>query len=160
MPYARDNPNAYPRRILVAVTGLSPQIVTETLYALAVAPAQGASAVVPSEIHLITTRSGAEKARLALLSDEPGWFHRLCRDYALPPIDFAAEDIHVLTDAAGDPLEDIRSPDDNRCAADGITELVRDFTADPDCALHASMEEALSHRAVLDRGPIPGPRED
>ncbi|TLD46892.1 MAG: hypothetical protein FAZ92_00843 [Accumulibacter sp.] len=139
MPYARDNPNAYPRRILVAVTGLSPQIVTETLYALAVAPAQGASAFVPSEIYLITTRSGAEKARLALLSDEPGWFHRLCRDYALPPIDFAAEDIHVLTDAAGDPLEDIRSPDDNRCAADGITELVRDFTADPDCALHVSI---------------------
>jgi CRISPR-associated protein (TIGR02584 family) len=139
MPYAREHPGAYPRRVLVAVTGLSPQIVTETLYALAVAPAQGASAFVPSEIHLITTRSGAEKARLALLSEEPGWFHRLCRDYALPPIDFAAGHIHVLTDAAGDPLEDIRSPDDNRCAADGITELVRDFTADPDCALHVSI---------------------
>lgn len=30
-------PHTYPRRILVAVTGLSPQVVTETLYALAVA---------------------------------------------------------------------------------------------------------------------------
>ena len=30
------NPAAYGRRILVAVTGLSPQVVTETLYALAV----------------------------------------------------------------------------------------------------------------------------
>ncbi|WP_291992264.1 CRISPR-associated ring nuclease Csm6 [Candidatus Accumulibacter sp. ACC003] len=132
-----ENPNDYPRRILVAVTGLSPQIVTETLYALAVAPS--GAAFVPTEIHLITTRSGAEKARLALLSEEPGWFHRLRQDYALPPIRFAAETIHVLEDADGRPLEDIRSPDDNRRAADGITALIRQFTADPDCALHVSI---------------------
>ncbi|HRF74087.1 MAG TPA: CRISPR-associated ring nuclease Csm6 [Accumulibacter sp.] len=137
MPNITESPNEYPRRILVAVTGLSPQIVTETLYALAVAPS--GAAFVPTEIHLITTRSGAEKARLALLSEEPGWFHRLCQDYALPPIRFAAETIHVLEDANGQPLEDIRSPDDNRCAADGITGLIRQFTADPDCALHVSI---------------------
>jgi CRISPR-associated protein (TIGR02584 family) len=40
---------------------------------------------------------------------------------------------------AARPLEDIRSPDDNRRAADGITELIREFTADPDCALHVSI---------------------
>ncbi len=57
---AHQQPHQFPRRLLVAVTGLSPQIVTETLYALAVAPP--ASAFVPTEIHLITTRSGAEKA--------------------------------------------------------------------------------------------------
>ncbi len=137
MPYTSEHPSDYPRRILVAVTGLSPQIVTETLYALAVAPAQ--TAFVPTEIHLITTRSGAEKARLALLSDEPGWFHHLCQDYALPPINFATRNIHVLADADGNALEDIRSPDDNRRAADGITEIIREFTADPDCALHVSI---------------------
>ena len=137
MTSSRQNPNEYPRRILVAVTGLSPQIVTETLYALAVAPT--ASAFIPTEIHLITTRSGAEKARLALLSEEPGWFHRLSRDYALPPIHFTADTIHVLEDAGGRPLEDIRSPEDNRRAADGITGIIRGFTADPDCALHVSI---------------------
>jgi hypothetical protein len=45
----------------------------------------------------------------------------------------------VLADADGQALEDIRSPDDNRRAADGITEIVREFTADPDCALHVSI---------------------
>ncbi len=127
----------FPRRVLLAVTGLSPQIVTETVYALAV----GASAApfVPTEVHLITTRSGAEKASLALLSSEPGWFERLRRDYALPPIRFAADTIHVLVDPQGQPLDDIRSPEDNRCAADGITALVREFTADPDCAVHVSI---------------------
>lgn len=137
MPHTAESPNDYPRRALVAVTGLSPQIVTETLYALAVAPS--AAAFIPNEIHLITTRGGAEKARLALLSEEPGWFHRLCKDYSLPPIRFAAETIHVLEDADGNPLEDIRSPADNRRAADGITAIIRQFTADPDCALHVSI---------------------
>ncbi|MBN8518198.1 MAG: TIGR02584 family CRISPR-associated protein [Candidatus Accumulibacter sp.] len=137
MPNARENPHEYPRRILIAVTGLSPQIVTETLYALAVAPT--ASPFIPTEIHLISTRSGAEKARLALLSEEPGWFHRLSRDYALPPIHFSSDTIHVLEDVNGKPLEDIRSPEDNRRAADGITGIIREFTADPDCALHVSI---------------------
>jgi len=137
MPNLSEPPGDYPRRVLVAVTGLSPQIVTETLYALAIA-AEG-TPFVPTEIHLITTRSGAEKARLALLSDDPGWFHQLCHDYELPPIRFAADTIHVLRDQDGGALEDIRSLDDNRHAADGITELVRAFTADPDCALHVSI---------------------
>ncbi|MER2545308.1 MAG: CRISPR-associated ring nuclease Csm6 [Candidatus Accumulibacter phosphatis] len=137
MPHSSENPNDYPRRILVAVTGLSPQIVTETLYALAVAPS--GTPFVPNEIHLVTTRSGAEKASLALLSETPGWFHHLCRDYALPSIRFSADTIHVLEDADGRPLDDIRSPEDNRRAADGITALIREFTADADCALHVSI---------------------
>ena len=91
-------PAAYPRRILLAVTGLSPQIVTETLHALAVG---GEQPFVPTEIHLITTAEGAERARLALLSEEPGWFHRLRRDYALPPIAFDGDHIHILRDATG-----------------------------------------------------------
>lgn len=126
----------YPRRILLAVTGLSPQIVTETLYALAVA---SPTPFVPTEIHLITTAEGAERVRLALLSDQPGWFHRLRADYRLPPIAFDSHHIHVLRDAAGNPLPDIRSPADNLLCADYIAATVRQLTADPDAALHVSI---------------------
>lgn len=129
-------PASHPRRILLAVTGLSPQIVTETLYALAVGNDEP---FVPTEIHLITTAEGAERARLALLSDEPGWFHRLRADYRLPPISFDADHIHVLRDAAGQPLADIRSPQDNQSCADFITETVRELSADPTSALHVSI---------------------
>ncbi|MCK2088278.1 CRISPR-associated ring nuclease Csm6 [Thauera aromatica] len=129
-------PAGYARRILLAVTGLSPQIVTETLYALAV---DAKPAFVPTEIHLITTAEGAERARLALLSDKLGWFHRLRHDYALPEITFDAHHIHILHDAAGQPLADIRSPADNLACADFITEKVRTFTAAPDTALHVSI---------------------
>lgn len=133
-----DAPAQYPRRILLAVTGLSPQIVTETLYALAV-NAGPRQPFVPTEIHVITTREGYDRARLTLLSEDPGWFHRLCSDYALNDIAFGVENIHILRDPAGAELSDIRTPADNELAADTITEWVREFTADPASALHASI---------------------
>jgi CRISPR-associated protein (TIGR02584 family) len=131
-----SSPADFPRRILLAVTGLSPQIVTETLYALAI---RAEPRFVPTEVHVITTAEGAERIRLALLSEAPGWFARLRHDYALPDIAFTNDHIHVLQDGAGQPLTDIRSPADNLCAADRITELVRTLSADPDAALHVSI---------------------
>lgn len=129
-------PSTFPRRILLAVTGLSPQIVTETLHALS----QDRSApFVPTEIHLITTAEGAERARLALLSDKPGWFHRLRKDLDLPEIAFDASRIHLLRDANGNVLPDIRTPEDNLACADFITEIVRQLSADPSSALHVSI---------------------
>ena len=129
-------PASYPRRILLAVTGLSPQIVTETLHALAVGHQDP---FIPTEIHLITTAEGAERARLALLSDRPGWFQRLRKDWNLPEIAFDADHVHVLRDASGALLADIRSPADNLACADFITEKVRELSADPDSALHVSI---------------------
>ena len=133
---ATSAPHQYPRRVLLAVAGLSPQILTETLYALAVA---NDPPFVPTTIRLITTSEGAERARLSLLSDDPGWFARLCQDYQLPPIDFGPHAIQVLTDADGQPLADIRDQTDNARVADQITETIRTFAADPGCALHVSL---------------------
>ena len=133
-----QEPQHYPRRVLLAVSGLTPQIVTETLYALAVAPADGA-AFLPTEIRLVTTSEGAERARLSLLSEDPGWFARLCADYGLAPPAFGATDIQILTDPEGAPLADIRAVADNTRVADQLIETVRDLTADADCALHVSL---------------------
>ncbi len=128
-------PECCSRRVLLAVTGLSPQVVTETVFALT----RTNPAAVPTEIHVITTAEGAERARLALLSSEPGWFHRLRRDMKLGDIRFGLGDIHVLRDGGGAPLADIRDPEDNERAADFITEKVREFTSDHDSALHVSI---------------------
>ena len=70
-----DWPTRYPRRVLLAVSGLSPQIVTETLYALAVA-APADERFVPTEVHVLTTTEGARRVRQSLLSEQPGGFHR------------------------------------------------------------------------------------
>lgn len=128
----KDN---YPKRILLAVTGLSPQIVTETLYALCVVRKP---VFIPTEIHLLTTVEGAERARLDLLSGK-AWFKKLCNDYDLPEIRFDLDCIHVLQDAIGNRLDDIRSVEDNEQAANTITDVVRQFTLDEDSALHVSI---------------------
>ena len=129
-------PANFSRRILLAVSGLTPQIVTETLYALA---ADEFAPFVPTEVHLITSAEGARRAELSLLSDDLGWFHRLCADYHLPGVRFDRSCIHTMRDAHGQPMNDIRTPADNRAAADFITAQVRSITADSGCALHASI---------------------
>lgn len=126
------------RRILLCATGLSPQIVTETLYALAVQRGW-----IPDEVHLVTTIEGKQHAQLRLLEDDPNerHFHRLCQDYGLDAnaIRFDATTIHVISDGAGTALDDIRGKDENTAAADTIMALVRGFTADADTVVHASI---------------------
>jgi CRISPR-associated protein (TIGR02584 family) len=124
----------YQRRILLAVTGLSPQIVTETLWALAVEHAW-----VPTRIRIITTQRGAQEARRTLLSADPGWFSRLCADYRLPEIEFGPDDIQIITGPHGEPLDDILTEMDNAAVADFITEQVRSLTADAGNSLHVSI---------------------
>ncbi|MCF7992154.1 MAG: TIGR02584 family CRISPR-associated protein [Thiohalocapsa sp.] len=123
------------RQVLLAVTGLTPQVVTETIYALW----KTDPTLVPDEVYLVTTVRGAEHARLNLLSPTIDWMGRLRREYQLPPIHFPPANIHVIPGNDGTALEDIRSPEDNVCAADFITDLVRRLTDDPHSALHVSI---------------------
>jgi len=126
--------NQYTKRILVAVSGLSPQILTETLYCLAVK-----QNFIPTEIHLITTLEGAHRATLNLLHQEKGKFHSLCQEYALPSIDFTANNIHIIEDANNNKLDDIRTPEENEAAADFITNKIKELTQDEDSAVHVSI---------------------
>lgn len=128
------------QNILLCVSGLTPQIVTETLYALAIdAPEQ--RRFIPDEIHLITTAEGAERARLALLDKDQGQFWALCRDYDLDgtSIKLDSDTIHTINGRDDRPLPDIRHVDDNEIAADAITSIVRDLTAREHSRLHASI---------------------
>lgn len=129
------HPASYRKRLLILVAGLTPQIVTETLYALA----SQAKPFVPTHIHMITTQPGAERANMLLLKSPPAYFHQLCAELGLPPIDFSTRSIHVLRDNDGAPLTDIRSPEDNACVADQIMQLMRDWCADEQAALHVSL---------------------
>lgn len=131
-----QNPHEFSRRVLFAATGLSPQVVTESVYALAV---RQQPPFVPTEVRLITTKEGAERARLSLLHPKSGWFHRLRAEYALPEIHFDKSCIHELEGQHGQPLSDIRTKRDNVAAADAISDMVRELTGDQDAALHVSI---------------------
>jgi len=128
-------PENYSNRILIVICGLSPQILTETLYGLTVLKT---SPFLPTRIILITTKTGKHRAELMLLRDQAHFF-KLCEDYELGKIPFSAKDILVIPDNNGDFLDDIRSQNDNQCAADFIIEVIRNNTVDMDTAVHLSL---------------------
>jgi CRISPR-associated protein (TIGR02584 family) len=136
-------PHEYTNRILIAVSGLSPQIITETIYALATQEVP----FVPTEIHVFTTQEGFDRARLTLLGeigDKSGWLARLRQDYQLPEIKFDESCIHVLKDEQQNALSDIRTEHDNMLLADLITQTMQAIinqyeTSGEDCALHVSI---------------------
>jgi CRISPR-associated protein, NE0113 family len=119
-------------KVLLSVTGLSCQVVTETLYALA----QEKSGQFPDTVYILTTQEGADRAKLLLLQE--GWLKRLLRDWKLPPIQFTAEHIQTITDNNGQALSDIRTPEDNLAAADYIAQAVQQLTVDSE-QLHVSI---------------------
>lgn len=123
------------KKILLLVTGMTPQIITETVYGLAVQP-PAADRWIPDHIHVISTQDGLNQIRDRLF--EKGNFARLLADYQLPAINFGEANLHCI-EQHGENLKDLKTPEDNEKAADTICELVRTFTADPDTALHISI---------------------
>ncbi len=115
---------------------MSPQIVTETLYSLAILQSPP---WIPTEVHLLTTTEGARIALETLFDSTHGKFWQLIKDYGLPDIPFTQDFIYILQDGGGHPLSDIRSDEDNERAANFIEDIVRKLTLDPDSSLHLSM---------------------
>jgi CRISPR-associated protein (TIGR02584 family) len=112
------------RNILVAVAGQTPAVITETLWAL-----EHERGLRVDEIRVITTARGRDIILRDLLG-KSGVFARYCEDYRVPHgrIAFSPKQVHVLTDANGRDLEDIRDSQDNTAAADQIFSLIREWT--------------------------------
>lgn len=122
------------KKILLLVSGMSPQIITETLYALILE-----NGWVPDTVHLITTEQGRDNAVLQLLKGQRH-FYRLLSDYQITaPVDFTEDNVHLIQDTDGKPLSDLRTPQDNEAAADTITEVIRELTKENNTELHVSL---------------------
>lgn len=126
---------SFARRVLVSVTGMTPQVVTETLYSLL-----KNEGVYPTEIHLITTDLGRNRAIRDLLDPQTGQFIAFCRDYnLLGKIRFDYSMIHVIEDEAGEAIPDIRTPAENTRAADLIVRTIQGFCSDEKAAVYVSL---------------------
>jgi len=104
-------------RVLLCVSGMSPAIITETLFALLTEP----QAYAPREIHVVTTTQGKEKIMTDLLSPQGGCLQALLDDYwpeDQPQPVFDAQTIHVIHD-----MDDINSESSNRLAGDFIFQV-------------------------------------
>lgn len=136
----KSNQTKPKQHILVAVTGNTPQIVTETLYVLAVAR----KPPVPiSAVYILTTAKGAEIA-WAKLGGPEGAIAAFQREYEVG-WEIAFSKKHVLifkrrnADGSEEPLEDIRSSADNETLASELLGFVKELTADPNVVLHCSL---------------------
>lgn len=136
MTRPKTAPEDFERRILLAVTGGSPAILTETLYALT---QTSLPAYLPTEIHIITTsgKFGYEANYKALIEEQR--LKQLCETYGIPIPAFDHSHIHRITNAQGEYLADITTASDNEAAADFISTKVRELTQDSDCSLHVSI---------------------
>ncbi|MFC1730374.1 CRISPR-associated ring nuclease Csm6 [candidate division KSB1 bacterium] len=125
------------KHIVIAVVGLTPQVVTETLYALLMRQEEP---VIPFAIYLITTSEGKKKAIQELIDDGKGQFYKFCSEYGIDAsrIAFDESTIHTVRDRENRQLEDIRNTDDNEAIADFIVNFVREKTTDNDTVIHAS----------------------
>jgi len=122
-----ETPTAWPLRLL-AITGLSPQVVTETVWALA----RRDPPETPQEIVLLTTAEGEAAARRLLPEAMADLSAQLGAGLPRP-------EIVLMRDRAGRPLDDIMTAEDNQAAADAITAAIRAATADPGLQLHVSI---------------------
>lgn len=129
----------YDKNILLCVAGMTPQIVTETLYAIT---QDKTEPVKIDQIKIITTLTGRDKIVKELLDVDNGQFYKFCNDYKIDPltITFREEDIILLVhDESGTAMDDIRTTDDNDKAANQICEIVRSLTLDNNTRIFASI---------------------
>ena len=112
------------KHILLCVAGMTPQIITETLYALTQERGERVD-----EIRVITTLDGRDKimtgiangrgaSEESLLDSEVGQFYAFCRDFKIDPvtIKFDEKSIALLRTPDGLTLADIREPGENEFA--------------------------------------------
>lgn len=131
-----------PRRVLLAVSGSSPAIITETVWALA----EETPPVIPDQVVVVTTSNGETALKKQLLEPRPEWGgisvwqslrqsllgKNYARDSRLmldPPVIVSRSDGAT---GASRLLEDIRTPEDNAAAAEILLTTVRRFSTDPD----------------------------
>jgi len=150
------------KTVLLVVSGMSPAIITETVWALA----QGTPSIIPDEVAVITTRRGEADLIRELFTSLPAWGSRdvwqtlrraLLTDPADPRLEFKPRRIFTINDPVtgrSRELDDIRTEAENSAAAELILDEVRRLTANDDTRVIASLAGgrktmgALLHAAI------------
>ena len=144
--------------VFLAVTGMSPAVITETLWALAHPPADtGEAPLLPHRIVVLTTTAGRREVEAQLFTPRSSFggvavWDAFRASLAAEGFELAGrlrfgttpDDIRVFTTSDRSSgrtveLDDMRTPADNEAAASFILEQVRGFVEDPDKVVIASL---------------------
>lgn len=123
------------KRILLAICGLSPQVITETLYAL------HQEGRMPHGIRVITTRSGKEALYANLLSGDDGPYQRFLRHYGIEAsaVEFGPRHVIAVRDHNGVEIDDITDEEENELFLSACMEVTFELTRDRDTQVFFSI---------------------
>jgi CRISPR-associated protein Csx14 len=121
------------KEVLIFVAGTTPQIITETIYALI----HQSPPVYPDEIHVITTTHGKKLIKENLIDE--GRFIKFCKEFKLREDILNEDAIVVIKDHKGNPLEDIKEGPDNEFLGDFVMNFIRSKASDDKTRLHCSL---------------------
>ena len=121
------------KEVLIFVAGTTPQIITETIYALI----HQNPPINPDEIYVITTTHGKRLIKKNLI--DSGRFKEFCKEFNVPENILDEDSIVIVKGHNGNPLDDIKEADDNKSLGDFITGFIRDRAGDDKTRLHCSL---------------------
>jgi CRISPR-associated protein (TIGR02584 family) len=123
------------RDVLLALCGLTPQVVTETLWALA----HRAPPTYPAEVWILTTKTGRTRCLDTLIGSN-GALAQYVRAYRpVPKPICGASRVIVLKGADGKLLDDVRSEPDHHAIGDQMAAFLAGQAARNDVRLHVSV---------------------
>ncbi len=122
------------KRVLLAVCGLAPQVLTETLYGL------HQQNRLPSIVRVISTRPGVD-ACLSQLFGPQGAYPQFLKDYQVDAesIDFSSQSLKCVNNVQGHPLGDICEEDDNRCFLRACMQAAFELSREPETTIFYSI---------------------
>ncbi len=137
------------KTVLIAGVGLSPAVLTNTVWALA----HEQDPVIPDEVVAITTLTGQRCIEEQLITSK-GW-RRLSQSLEKEGLKVqgklafgASDSIRILGDGTSD-FDDIATPKQNDAAADFILKVLRQYTEDPGTRVIASIAGGRKSMSAL-----------
>lgn len=121
------------KEVFIFVAGATPQIITETIYALAASKYP----VFPDEIIVITTVYGKQQIEESLFKKDI--LKKLADEYNIPAIPLNDQSFVIIKDEKGSLLNDITNSNDNEALGDIICSVVKDKASDKTSRLHCSL---------------------
>jgi CRISPR-associated protein (TIGR02584 family) len=124
------------RTVLLASLGLSPAVITETIWAM-MHPADGATPTVPDLVHVLTTQPRGQAAFDALAEKIRARIGMLCAQFGHP---VPAIEVEAVVDPdTGKSIADVSTQRENILFAGRITALVHRYAQDPGIRIHMSL---------------------
>ena len=134
------------KNVLLISTGLSPQVITETLYYYS----QNDSPIHFDEVHVITGTVG-KKLIMDNVLGGPSHYEQYCKDYNIDKrkINFNEDSIHLLLDENRLPLDDIKTVNQNKAAINQVFKIVSEITENENTRLFTSVAGGRKTMSVI-----------